>query len=494
MTKATISLEGNLMKPNAIMFVGALTLLSMLGGGLLRADEGQIAGMINDLQKQITDMQKTIAQQNATIAKQDDKLRQIQGGNVQMAAPASGEATPPMSDYEFNERLGNALGGANKWLKDLKFKGDLRLRYEAFDYTNGTTAESDSQNRFRFRLRFGFEKKLSDEMDVGFALASGATSSGTNVDPTSTNATFDNLFNFKDIMIEKAYAKYSPKFMQVGPIEKVTIAGGKFDNPFEKGSSDMIWDRDVKPEGVYEKIDLNVLDGEEIDINAYGLAGQFVLDEDTAASDDADAELYAFQVGVNAIAYTPFMERPIDFLSAFSFYNYNDYHLNGNYLIGTTSLARGNSNYDGVTGSLDSRFNVIESYNELAFYPMGVPLRPYFDVAVNTTADSANTQYDEGLAWALGTKVGGIQKKGDWELSYAYKRIEANSVVGAFNDSDFGTGHSNKRGSVFKAGYGLTDFLSLNAAAFFVNNLTTGTAGVRDEETRRFQMDLVWKF
>ena len=85
-------------------------------------------------------------------------------------------------------------------------------------------------------------------------------------------------------------------------------------------------------------------------------------------------------------------------------------------------------------------------------------------------------------------------EKGDWELGLAYKRIEPESVVGAFNDSDFGLGHSGKRGSVFKLGYALTDSITLGGAAFFVNNLTTGTGGVRDEEQRRFQLDLAWKF
>ena len=97
-------------------------------------------------------------------------------------------------------------------------------------------------------------------------------------------------------------------------------------------------------------------------------------------------------------------------------------------------------------------------------------------------------------AWALGVKLGSILKKGDWELSYAYKRIGANSVPG-FSDSDFGNaGHSGHRGSVFKAGYALTDNISLNLAAFFVNNLNPGTGSVIHEEQRRFQTDLVWKF
>ena len=87
-------------------------------------------------------------------------------------------------------------------------------------------------------------------------------------------------------------------------------------------------------------------------------------------------------------------------------------------------------------------------------------------------------------------------KKGDWEVSYAYKRIEYESVVGAFNDSDFGLGHSGKQGSVIKAGFALTYNITLNSAMFFVNNTGLGNAaaGIRDERQNRFQVDLVWKF
>ena len=171
---------------------------------------------------------------------------------------------------------------------------------------------------------------------------------------------------------------------------------------------------------------------------------------------------------------------------------------NSNFLVGGTSLSRGNSNFTGATTELDARkFDVIEYFTELSLYPFpfmeNVPLKPFFDIAHNTTARDS-TQDDETWAWAFGAKLGGIAKKGDWELSYAYKRIENDAVVGAFNDSDFGNGHAGKRGNAFKLGYALTDNIQVNGAAFFVNNLTIGTGGVLDEEQRRFQADVVWKF
>lgn len=482
------------MKRKFLFLTAAWVVATAVASAPVMADDAQLLAAVQSMQDQMKDMQRTIQQQNQKIQRLES-----QGPVSTGAAVSDAGASAPMSDYEFNERLSAATGGANKWLKDLKFSGDLRLRYEAFDYEEGSSAESDSRNRFRYRLRYGFEKKFSDEMKIGFGMASGENSgtNGLNVDPTSTNTTLDNNFNFKAINIEKAYAAYSPDFAKIGPIENFTITGGKMNNPFEKGSSDMIWDRDVKPEGLTEQFNFKVLDSDNFDMKAFFTAGQFILDEDSAKR--GDANLFAYQFGVNPVIYTPLFEKPVDVLQAFSFYDYNNYARNNNFVIGGTSLARGNPNVDQVSTELDAgNFKVIESYSELAIYPLNIPTRFFVDFAYNPGGDP---NYDgtilgneEQFANAFGVKFGGILEKGDWELGYAYKHIGANAVVGAFNDSDFGDGHAGKAGHVFKAGYALTDSLTLNAAALFVENLNAYSAGILGQKQRRFQVDLVWKF
>jgi len=455
---------------------------------------GNLTNMVNQLQKQIGQMQKTINQQSDKIQRLESQPR------IEVGKSSSVESMDPQKEKEkFVKNLAEKIGDSDKWLKNLKFSGDGRLRYEAFDFTSGHPSETDSRNRFRYRLRVGAEKKLSDQFKAGFFLASGEQALGTNGDNVSTNTTFDNNFSLKDIFVDRMYAIYNPNWAKVGPIEKTEIGGGKFANPFEKGSSDMIWDRDVRPEGAYEMVDLRLHDGEDLKVKAYGLLGQFILDEDSSASNNADAELYAFQAGLDIGFATPAFEKPVNWLSAISWYSFSDYTNVSNFTVGGTSLARGNSNFIGPATELDAEdFEVIELYNEFKFYPFGdtalsdVALAPFFDLATNT--QNKSQQNDEALAWAFGAKLGGLKKKGDWELGYTYKRIENDAVVGAFNDSDFGLGHSGKRGSVFKMGYALTDNIQLNGTAIFVNNLATGTGSVRDEEQRRFQADLVWKF
>ncbi len=471
----------------------------------------QMKDFMSNVTKQMAQMQKTIEQQNQLISRQNEKIKDLENRQpqVSMVAPSAEGGAAPMSDYEFSQRFDTLTGGAQKWLKDLKFSGDLRGRYEAFLNHSGNPSEDDPRNRFRFRLRYGFEKIINPDTKIGFSMASGeaptgaaSTGQGTNADPTSTNQTLTNLFNFKNIWIEKAYAIFVPAFAKVGPISALEIGIGKFNNPFEKGSSDMIWDRDVKPEGAYEKVDVKLFDSENTHLGAYATGGQFILKESSTLG--GDSELYAQQAGLNAVIYTPFFERPIDILTSGSYYGYRNYAHASNFTINGTSLARGNVNIDGTTTELDAKhFDVIESYTEIAVYPYGRPLRFFVDLAANpgdrSNGDGMRTVGGENKAYSFGAKLGGIVKKKDWELSYAYKRIEANSVVGAFNDSDFGyNGHANTVGSVFKLGYALADNWTVNAAAFFVNNLAQGAPGLgtrgMDENQQRYQIDTVWKF
>ena len=503
------------------------------------ADEAQLMDMVKNMQKQMNDLQSTVMAQKSEI----QALKAGNGGKIAVA-PSGVEATPPMSEAEFNQRLSDSTGGANKWLKDLKFSGDLRLRYEAFGLTgnrwNGTTAPAGvntyqpDRNRFRIRLRYGFEKTFSPEMKVGFSMATGGSQEAKgNYDPISTNQTMGNDFSFKSIWVEKAYATYTPEWAKVNPIGDLAVtglevSGGKFNNPFEKGSTDMIWDRDLKPEGAYEKIDGRLLKTDNLDLKAYATLGQFILQENGNTATYAtvngvanqptqgkDANLFAYQVGLNPVFYVPGMERPVDALTALSVYNYQHYAENGNWYAynanpPTQSFANGNP-FDGSSLAA-GKFNVLSLYQEVNLYPYGVPVKPFAEFARNmsntsgigaqTGAAQNYTMQGGEYAWSLGLTLGKLVKKGDWQTSYQYKYIGANSVPGAFNDSDFGGynyGGADKDGSVIKLGYNLTDYLTVNGACYLVRPITQRnsiyTTGMQtDQSVRRFQLDMTYKF
>lgn len=473
-----------------LMTLGVLFTFAFLPSAWADVNQmAQLTNLVEQLQKQMGEMQKILDLQN-------EKISQLERRRPPMdISGPGGETTPRTGDTEFAEQLKANIGDASAWLKDLKFSADYRLRYEAFDFTSGNPAETDPINRFRFRLRYGLEKKFHPDMKVGFSFASGGGLNGLN-DQTSANETLDGNFVYKPISIERAYAMYNPSWAKRGAVENLELAGGKFANPFERGSSLLIWDRDVRPEGAYEKIEFKLAETRDFVLRSYLTAGQFILDEDATLGSGTiggDAELWAVQFGILPQFQTPFFEKPVNFHSAVSFYAYSDFAEKGNF----GAFARGNTNVTGSASELDTGgFQIVESYNELALQPDGLPLLRFFtDLAVNAADDASSPSIvDQNFAWSLGSKVGRAEKKGSWEAGYEYRWVGANAIVGAFGDSDFMTGFANKRGSVVSGKYMLTDSLALEGAAILGNNLSTGTAGNRDEEVRRFQLDLQWKF
>ncbi|MBI5724488.1 MAG: putative porin [Planctomycetes bacterium] len=223
------------------------------------------------------------------------------------------------------------------WAKNLKFSGDLRLRYEArmfnrgnnnitgsnfnnnwggITYTsNGTGAwpagstpafynYADRDTRYkvrdrnvvRFRLRFGFEKTYKDadlgEFKVEFRLASGASN-----DPTTANQTMGSMsdngqvapgFAKRPVWIDLAYATYKPKFLQ-----GLSVTAGKMRNPFF--TNDIYWSGDVNPEGIWAKYEVpNLMDGKLVPWFGTGL---FLISEQ--ANLWSDSLMYAHELGVS---------------------------------------------------------------------------------------------------------------------------------------------------------------------------------------------------
>ena len=115
--------------------------------------------------------------------------------------------------------------GMPAWADGLKFGGDFRLRYEGiygrkglhpfalaadtygrprYGPTGLRARSPNDRSRFRYRLRFGFEKAITEELTMGFRLASGTGAA------TSTNETMGDSFMGDPLWIDQAYLKYEP--------------------------------------------------------------------------------------------------------------------------------------------------------------------------------------------------------------------------------------------------------------------------------------------
>ncbi len=482
----------------------ALVAVSLSQTVLLFADSpGDVTSMLESLKQQMTQMQQTINEQNMRIQQLESrKVLETPQANAPMQPTAA-----TMSDADFQKSLKDNVGEVIPWLKGAKFAGDFRLRYEAFEFSDNNPDENVSsdrtRNRFRIRLRWGFEKDYGDDWKVGFRLATAtAGTNGVATDNTSTNVTLGNpgYAVYKNIYVDRAYAQYSPNGLKdYGPVKGVTIGAGKFDNPFLRYSTPIVWDGDVTPEGAYEKATLQLISTEDTKVNLYGTAGQFIVNENSGV--DTDVEMYGYQGALNVSTYGFGTDMPVDLTGAISFYEYTNWGQTVASNTTSVSFLRTNT-------LIADDFRIIDLYPEIQFYVNRTPVTLWYNFVKNLgnvgtddeVGSSGNDIHDTDQAWGLGVKLGKAKKKGDWEAFYGYYEIGANAVVAAFNDSDFGgpggVGFTNRQGHKFGIGYQLTDAIMVNWTGYVVTPLNPNAtvANSLNETVFRSQADLVYKF
>lgn len=475
----------------------AILALTMIQVAPVWADStGDMMSMLESMKKQMTQMQRTIDVQNL-------RLQQLESRKV-LETPqpqAQVQPTTTMSDADFQKSLKDNIGEVIPFLKGVKYAGDLRLRHEYFDYfdKNTTAGATDrSRNRFRIRLRWGFEKDYGDDWKAGFRIvtASPSTSSGVATDNTSTNVTLGNpgYFVYKNIYIDRAYASYSPNGLKdYGAIKGVTIGAGKFENPFVRYSTPIMWDGDITPEGLYESANLQLYSAEENKLNLYTKAGQFLINENSGA--DTDTQLYGYQGALNWSTYNFGTDVPVDATIAMSFYHTNNYSRTvASNTTGASFLRTNSQNGD--------EFEIWDIYPEVTFNVGEKPLTLWYNFVTNaddTDGDEAALGEQED-AWGVGFKYGKAKKKGQWEIVYGYYDIDINAVMAAFNDNEFGgpggVGHTNRKGHKLGLGYRLTDNVLMNWTGIIVRPLNPSTvvANSANEDVFRSQVDLNYTF
>ncbi len=432
-----------------ILMLTMLVLLLFGSAALAASDDGDVKTTIEALKARIRDQNNRLAELESQVAEQKVSLAEVAKG---MGADAAERSCPG-------------------WLENLKFQGDLRLRYQN-DCLSDCDSDTKDRNRLRFRLRFGFTKTwLDDQMLVGFRLASGSSS-----DPTSTNQTFTNNFSTKNIWIDRAYVKYAPNCLP-----GLTVMGGKVPNPLVY--TDMVWDKDVNPEGVWLQYA-----PECGNITPFANFGYWILSEnfESPTGSDAvpytlrDAILVTYQGGVHVK-----IAKDIKYTFAAAWYDFDHYDV-------AYTNAYGNDEFSfGGTDRLAARgFGMVNVINKIKFRAFDLPMAGYLDWIYNChERDDQVGWRNQNCALAVGMKVGQNKKKGDWSVGYKYAYIEANAIAGGFGDSDFG--YANRKGHVFKGVYNLTDFLTLAGKVYWTRPVVDVSGNC---DVVRTQVDIVWKF
>ena len=332
------------------------------------------------------------------------------------------------------------------WTDRISFKGDIRLRHETIDEDG-----EEDRSRMRFRTRLGLQAMVMDNVDFHLQLSTGGDN------PTSTNQSFDGGFSGKDIGVRLAYVDWKIR-------DGLNFYGGKMKNPlYVAGGAPLVWDSDLNPEGLALKFTSG---------GFFGTVAGFSVEERSSSDDSLLYTLqagYKFPVGDNAslsvgagyIAYTNTIGNE-------PFYN---------------GSSKGNSVDD--NGDYLYEYKDTEVFAELGTKVGGWPLKIYVQALQN------NEVSEEDMGYAFGTKIGSAKQDGEMEFSWTYMDIEADAVIGTFNDSDFGGGGTDSKGHLLKGKYAISKKISL-AGTLFINEVDRFQG--EEHDYSRLQLDVEFKF
>lgn len=362
---------------------------------------------------------------------------------------------------------------------------------------------NQERERARLRARLGVEADLGDGFASEMRLASGESSS-----PVSTNQTLggsSGAFSKYQIWLDRANIRFEPA--NAGPWS-VSAAAGRFANPFF--STDLIWNNDLNFDGVAATGKYRTVDG----VTPYLTMGAFPVYNtdfnfstyDSSKTASQDKWLYAAQAGAD---WKAAKDTAVKLGAAFYYFDNIEGHETscaysditcGSDLFRPTFAQKGNtymglrnndySTYSSGTAYNYQYFGLASAFHELALtgkvdYDGLKPIFPGQDlrlsvdgeyvknIAFNKSSIQAKDCDSAGHCWnndANGRFNGGdtgamlrltvgtpkLASRWDWNLSLAYKYIESDSVVDAFNDSDFGLGGTNLKGFVLGGNLALT--------------------------------------
>ena len=103
-----------------------------------------------------------------------------------------------------------------------------------------------------------------------------------------------------------------------------------------------------------------------------------------------------------------------------------------------------------------------------------------------------NDDADEDIGYIAGIKAGSVKKRGDLAFGYAYQDLEADAVLGAHTDSDFGGSSTDSKGSKIQTTIGLSK--KTNLSLTYLDNEYGGANNTSKNDYNRLQVDLNSKF
>lgn len=327
----------------------------------------------------------------------------------------------------------------------LNFFGDLRLR--------GMTEKlesSEERRRNRFQFRAGVKALVSEDLQVIARLMTGSSATSGNVTMGDEGSPGSSR---KSIGVDQAYLHYKPE-------SYFLLEAGKFPMPFNfVGKNQLLFDRDMSPEGLNLKLPLEI--DENWQLTLVGMNSWVRENYDKTGVDLTDSFLNGAQafmtwknsdtsitLGGGSFAFTAIKEYD----SAKFVAKARD-----------PNPSQGNTTEVDINSGLQvypNNFDNSEAFAEIKQKIGGLELGLFYEKVENTNINLLNKAHSQGVFLNY--------KK--WQISYTQQLIEKDAVFALFTDSDFADGFTSSKGSILQLTYKASQQVTWNLTQY--NNTT----------------------
>ena len=390
------------------------------------------------------------------------RLEKLAAENAELRK-AQEESATAISDVQATVAEAPAVAAApTNWSDRIAMDGDFRYRYERIDPEG-----SDTRRRNRIRARVNVKADVSDDIEVGFGLATGGD------DPVSTNQTLGGGGSSKGVQLNLAYVDWEP-------MDGLNLIAGKFKNPLKRvGGQPLTWDGDWTPEGLALKY--------QRDWYFVNLMSSF-LESDSRRS--SESLFIGGQFGGTATF------GDVKLTGGLGYYSipakgketpYGDTTDPGDFF-GNSAVAAGGlpcPDTPDVSCVYLYDYDLTQVFAEALFDVGDWPMLVFFDF-VNNSDPSEN---DTG--WTLGATLGQAKDRGQMQFTYYYADKEADSMIGLVTDSDFGGGGTDSKGHWLQFNYGVSKNWTIGAQ-YFINEVDVASGSSSDYN--RLMIDMQWKW
>ena len=333
-----------------------------------------------------------------------------------------------------------------KWVDKIQIKGNVRIRYQYNHIQNRQIDGSNvpnSRHRGRIRGKVGIIANPLVGWESGIGLTSGSEN------PRGSNADLGDTFSTKELRLDYAYLERQT--------ESISFVAGKFNrDKYLWNPTDLMWDKDIKPEGFSAHFS-----GRNDIGTIWANSGIWLLNEQNSSSEDP--YLAYAQIGQH------FNTDPIAVRLAGTAYVYADLNENS---IAQTFKHSSNTNED-------NNLNAIQLSGEISHLLDDGRFSIISDMVKNVESDNG-----EDFAYAIGFQL----VRPPWKFKYIYAKLEHDSIPDFLPDSDRFNGHTGIKGHETELQYMINKNLLMGIDFYSTEDYDTNI------EQKILQADLLLKF